>query len=117
MKKGEYLLNTGEYNNGIKILESAKNSCPNPGLYYLLGDAYLSVKKYKQAEEQYTFLSYALPNLVRPKYLLAKLYYETGQTDKWKKQALEVINFKPKVQSLFMADMIKEIKILYYGHK
>ncbi len=113
--EGESFFDLGRYNEAILLFEQAKKICSNKKLYYDLGNAYESVHKYDEAEKQYKFISDAMPALLQPKYLLAKLYYKTGQTAKWDKKALEVINFKPKVQSWMTDNMIYEIKTLYYS--
>lgn len=110
---GNHLLQKRDYDKAINFLESAKTYCPNKSLYYTLGTAYKLVGKYDKAEEQYKFLVYALPGLVRPRYMLAKLYYDTKQETKWRKEALSLISFKPKVESNSTEAMIEEIKELY----
>ncbi len=114
IKRAEYLLDLGRYYEGIELLEHAKNTCSNPQLYFLLGNAYENLNLFKKAEKQYIFLSSAIPNLLQPKFLLAMLYYKQGHIMEWKKLALEVINFKPKVQSPITEAMMRETQTLYF---
>ncbi len=104
------LIATGEFNKAIKLLESAKAFCPGKNLFYTLAMAYRYSNKNEKAEEQYVFIENALPGHMRPRYMLAKLYYETGQTAKWRSKAFEVINFKPKIDSNFTKAMVSDIK-------
>jgi tetratricopeptide (TPR) repeat protein len=117
LRKCDYLLHTGNYGQAITQLEEAKNVTAEKTIYFSLGSLYNFEKKYNRAEEQYLFLYYALPNLLKPKYLLAKLYYETGQSTKWEKEANEVLNFRPKVPSVETEAMITEIQGLKNNKK
>ncbi len=76
--KGKYYFNNEEYDKAIATLELAKQSCSSKNLCYILGACNESAKRFDRAEEQYKFLRDAIPGLVRPSYLLAKLY----RTDK-----------------------------------
>ena len=113
--QGYNLIAKQKFDEAVTLLESAKSFCPNKSLYYALGLAYKYSNKTDKAEEQYKFLEYAMPTLIRPKYMLAKLYYETKQTTEWRNKALEIINFKPKIQSRYTEAMIQEIRELYYN--
>lgn len=113
LAKGKNYLENKKYSKAITTLELAKKSCPSKHLYYLLGACYESEKKFDYAERQYKFLKYSLPSLVRPRYLLAKLYYKSGQIAKWEKEALEIMNFKPKIQSSSTQAMIEDIYDLW----
>lgn len=115
--QANYFLTNKEFPKAINELERAKSKCPAITLYYMLGDTYKQVKDYKKAEHNYLAVSNALPNLVKPHYLLAKLYYETSQHAKWRNKALFVINFKTKGSSIEAGTMIDEIKYLYNQNK
>lgn len=113
LQKCDYLLYKGDYKKAIVCLEQIKSLCPGRVIYSTLGSLYTYNKNYKKAGQQYTFLYYALPALVEPKYQLAKFYYDTGQQAKWKIAAREVINFHPKIASNITDQMVTEIKELY----
>lgn len=106
------LISKAKYDSAIAILESAKPFCAPKGLYYTLGAAYKLSNENEKAEEQYSFLEFALPNQMRPKFMLAKLYYETRQTSKWKEKASELLRFEPKIESIATKSMIREIQEL-----
>ena len=65
------------------------------------------------AAEQYYQKAYRrLPNRLYPLYLLAKLYFETGQDDKAREMADRVLSFDPKVPSTAVREMKGEIRRL-----
>ena len=51
-----------------------------------------------------------VPGLLLPKYLLAKLYVESGETEKAKTTALEILNSPVKVKSTATNEIIKEMR-------
>ncbi len=112
MTKCDYLVYAGRYDEAINLLEHSKQITSDTKLYYALGDLYSFKKQFPQAERQFEFLYYALPGLLKPKYLLAKLYYETGQTAKWNMVAREILAFKPKIASAATNAMLFDIQNL-----
>ncbi|MDI3520598.1 MAG: hypothetical protein PWQ06_799 [Anaerophaga sp.] len=51
-----------------------------------------------------------VPGLLLPKYLLAKLYVESGETEKAKTIALEILNSPVKVKSTATNEITNEMK-------
>lgn len=100
------------YPKALKILKQAQKVSPDKEIYYEKGDIYLYMNKYKLAEKNYLIISTAIPNLLRPKYLLAKLYYQSQQKAKWQQMSRQVVTFKPKVVTIETILMQREIKIL-----
>jgi len=117
LSKCENLLKNRDYDAARQQLEKAKEISSDTRIYYALGNLYVDQKMFPKAEEEYKFLYYALPNLIKPKYKLAMLYYNTNQTAKWDKVAREIIEFKPKIPSIFSNDMQTEVYDLYFKKK
>jgi O-antigen ligase len=113
VSRANQLFANSKFEEGINTLEEIKKSCPYKTLYYSLGFAYQQLNRNDKAEEQYKFLENALPSLVRPKYELAMLYYDTHQKRKWREKAIELINFSPKIRSASTDAMVSRIKELY----
>lgn len=110
----EYDLKRNQLDKAINTLEYEKQFSCEPNIYYALGELYTAQKRYGNAEQQYRFVYFALPDLLKPKYNLAKFYYESNQKDKWNKIAPLVISFKPKVVSQLTTKMKCDIKHLFY---
>jgi O-antigen polymerase len=100
----------GKDQESIMLFQQAKMLIPLKELYYSRGLAFQKIKKYKEAELEYREVEKRLPNLIYPKYLLAKLYYDSGQISKWNLKAKEVIEFKPKIESGFTLLLKKKIR-------
>lgn len=110
---GDFLLNYGKalsmaekHEKAIEILEYAKNYYPNTVLQTALGDSYKALGQFNKAEEAYLDAWHMIPSRFYPKYLLAKLYNETGQIEKAIDTANELLTKEVKVDS----QAIKEIK-------
>lgn len=112
LRKCDYLLHLNQYDKAIAGLEAAKTRASNKIIYLKLGDLYAYQKKYNKAEAQYRFVYYALPGLIQPRYLLARLYYESHKTAKWETAANGVLTFNPKVVSWMTNDMKSDIRRL-----
>ena len=107
---GKQLKNEQAYDKAIVVFKNAKQICPDPEIYYELGNVYCLVKQYDYAEKEYSFISIAIPSLLKPSYLLAKMYHESNQEEKFLKTAYEILNTKLKVESyetFFMKDQIR----------
>ncbi|MDE5417940.1 O-antigen ligase family protein [Labilibaculum sp. DW002] len=110
---GKCLLMNEEFTEAKIVLEKAKLYRSDPILYTALGDTYRALKEYEKAEKAYLQAWYIIPHKFYPKYLLAKLYDETGQTTKSKRIAKELLNKKVKVKSKAIEEMRSELaKIL-----
>jgi len=104
---GKSLQMAGEDSLSVIVLERAKLLTSDQVLYTTLGDAYKNTGNYNKAEESYHFASFMQPHTLYPHYLLAKLYSETGQSEKAIDKAKEVINKEAKVEST----AVEEIKL------
>ena len=65
----------------------------------IIGKNYKELGNFAEAEQEFETAFLMLPNRLYPLYLLARLYYDTDQTDKFVEMAARVDEFKPKVDS------------------
>jgi len=110
---GDYLTNYGkalsmanEHQQAIEVLRQAVFYYPNIVVYTALGDSYKALGKTVEAEQAYLTAYYMNPSRFYAQYLLAKLYDETGQTEKATDIANELLQKEVKIPSV----AIKEIK-------
>lgn len=102
----------------ISILLQAKLYYPNIVIYTALGDNYAALEKNDQAEQAYFQAWYMNPSRFYPKYLLAKLYDKSGQSNKAIAVANELLNKPIKIQSTAVDEMQIEMrKILSKNNK
>lgn len=114
---GEFLIHFGkalsiseEYNRAIEILERAKNYFPNTILFTSLGDCYKNTGKYELAEKCYSKAAMMVPNRFYPNYLLAKLYFETGNTEMAVRIATDLLTKEIKIESLAILEIRNEME-------
>ena len=77
-----------------------------------LGDSHKALGNYLAAETAYLKSSQMIPYLLFPRYLLAKLYYESGQHGKAIQVAEELINSPVKVESSVVNEIRTEMESL-----
>jgi O-antigen polymerase len=106
---GAALALTKEHAQSIPLLEKAITKASDPNAYVLLGNEYLATKQYNKAESAYTIASHITPAKLYPKYLLAKLYIEMGQTAKAIQQATEVTQWDDKIHTTAADEMRAEM--------
>jgi len=109
---GKALAMAAEYKTGIEILQQAKKYQTNTILYTTLGDCYKNLSEYKNAEAAYMKAHYMIPNRFYPKYLLAKMYQESGQIEKAKSTAKELLSKPVKVESTAIMEIRDEMKLI-----
>jgi tetratricopeptide (TPR) repeat protein len=116
---GEYLTHygkalnvAGQHEEAIRTLQQATLYFPNTIVYTALGDSYKALGKNSTAEQSYIHARHMIPSRFYPLYLLAKLYDETGQTEKAAAMALELINKKVKVNSTAIKEIRTEMEKL-----
>ncbi|MFW6272388.1 MAG: tetratricopeptide repeat protein, partial [bacterium] len=83
---------------------------PNTVVYTALGDSYKATGQYKNAEEVYSHAWYMNPSRFYPKYLLAKLYDESGQLEKAAIVAGELLAKEVKVESTAVEEIKAEMQ-------
>ena len=103
---GQCLSKTGQYEEGIRILTEGTRLSADPMFYNIMGKDAEALKHFGQAEACFKQASYMVPHRLYPLYLLAKMYFESGQPEKGRDMARQVIQKEPKV----MSDAVKEMK-------
>jgi O-antigen ligase len=109
---GVFLLNNKEFYKSIYLFNEAKKYYFDDYLYLNMGDAYNEINDFKDAEIAYKQAKYMLPNRLWPKYSLMLLYDKSGQKDKAKFTASEILNIHLKINTRDCFIMKKEAKKL-----
>ncbi|MCX8492268.1 MAG: hypothetical protein ORN54_14510 [Cyclobacteriaceae bacterium] len=116
---GDYLMNYGKalsvmgrHKEAIGILEHGQKYLNTTIVQTALGDSYLAQKSYHKAEECYSQASYMIPHRFYPKYLLAKLFEESGQKERAKAMASEILGRRVKINSVAIEEMKSEMRDL-----
>ncbi len=108
---GAELSVAGHYKEGLNILNKAKPLIYDSDVFVYLGNCYLGLQKYKQAEDAYMEAIHLKPYLFIPRYQLVHLYVHRGNNKKAVQMAKEIIALKPKVNT----NMIRNIKHEMYA--
>jgi tetratricopeptide (TPR) repeat protein len=98
-----------QYGKSNEILRRAMQISCDPMLYNVMGKNCQALKQYEQAEQCFIKAVNLVPNRLYPHYLLAKLYHETGQKEKAETETDIVLNKPPKVESMAVEEMRKEL--------
>lgn len=107
---GKALSMAGKHEEAITTLKKALKYYPNTVVYTALGDSYKATGKSKKAEEGYLHAWHMNPSRFYSKYLLAKLYDETGQREKAIKVAKELLEKEIKVESTAIEEIKAEMQ-------
>lgn len=107
---GKALSMVGKHEEAITTLKEAAQYYPNTVVYTALGDSYKATGKSKKAETAYLHAWHMNPARFYPKYLLAKLYDETGQKVKAAKVARELLEKEIKVESTAIDEIKAEMQ-------
>lgn len=102
---GKALSAQDKFHESIHILMKGVSRSSDPMFYNLIGNNYLALGEAGKAEEYYWKAYYTLPNRHYPLYLLAKLYHETGQDEKARSMARQILDKEPKVMSTAIREM------------
>jgi O-antigen polymerase len=114
---GKALSMDGQNQRSLEILELASGYYNSHILWNAIGDGYKVLGNYKAAEAAYIESSLMMPVMLFPRYLLAKLYHESGQHEKARQTAKEVLNSPVKVESSAIREMINEMSGLIESNK
>jgi tetratricopeptide (TPR) repeat protein len=109
---GHSLSKLGEYEKSSEILRHATKLSNDPMFHNIIGNNYLALKDYDNAEKSYRTAYNIVPNRIYPLYLLTRLCLERGDTAKAMNMCRKVMNFKPKVHSNAVMEIRAEIKEL-----
>lgn len=114
---GDFLTNYGKalsmaekHAEAIDVLQQAARYYPNTVVYTALGDSYKRMGRTLPAEQAYLHAAHMNPSRFYPRYLLAKLYDETGQKEKAIQVANELLAKDIKVESTAIEEMKEEMK-------
>lgn len=107
---GQCLSKTGQYEESNRILTEGTQFSSDPMFYNIMGKNYQALKQYDKAEEAFRRACLVIPHRLYPLYLLAKMYFESGQTEKGVEAARQLIAKEPKVSSSATEDMKKEME-------
>ncbi len=94
----------------LKYMNKAVLYNPSPSYYYKLGRLYENINDIQKALSHYVFVEKAIPNLLKPKYLKSCLYYNRGDTVNFMIHVQEALNFAPKIYTLEVVEMRKDLK-------
>lgn len=117
MNYGKALLMAEQYKPALRILNQSKNYLNNTFIQINLGDGYMALKQYSNAESAYQKAAYMIPSRFYPIYLLAKLYNESNQKRKAKVKALEFLEKEVKIPSTAIKEMKIEMKKIIKDYK
>jgi tetratricopeptide (TPR) repeat protein len=98
-----------QYEKSNEVLRRATQISCDPMLYNVIGKNYQALKEYELAEQSFRKAANLVPNRLYPHYLLAKLYHEMGLTDKAESETNIVLTKPPKVESMAVEEMRREL--------
>ncbi len=107
---GKALSIAGKHEKAIAILLQASRYYPNTVVYTALGDCYKGLGQTANAEQAYLHAWHMNPSRFYPKYLLAKMYDESGQKVKAVEIARELLSKDIKIESTAIREIRDEMK-------
>lgn len=110
MNYGKALVMAGEHERAVKILEQAKHHLNTTIMETAIGDAHKALGNYSTAEAAYRHAANMIPHRFYPPYLLAKMYDESGQAEKAKAKAREILDKEVKVPSTAIREIRSEME-------
>ncbi len=114
---GKCLAMDEKWQDAKAVLEQAGTFRSDPILSATLGDTYKALKEYDKAETAYWQAWYMVPHRFYPKYLLAKMYDETGRHNKAVELAKELIRKNAKVESTAVIEIKEEMLLIIEKNK
>lgn len=117
---GKFLLAYGEFlvedsssvRQGIDILEKSKSYFISYQTFNSTAIAYQTSGNFNKAIENFEFLSCFIPSQFYPKYEIAKIYQETGDTLELRRIGNVILNMPVKIPSLQVDGMKKDIRAM-----
>ncbi len=110
---GRSLNMTGSYAQSNEILERISLYMHDPMAHNIMGNNFKHMGNIQAALKQYRTAHYYMPNHIYPLYLIAMLYYETGDTTRFVQSARLVLDFEPKIESSATQELKNEIRKFY----
>ena len=96
---GRSMNQIGSYTASNDLMRQAAVMKGDPMIYNIMGNNYKELGDAAAAERYYQKAHSIMPNRIYPLYLLASLYFDTGQAGKAAETAQRVLDFKEKVTS------------------
>ena len=96
---GKMLAQQRRYNDSNAMLRQGALVSNDPMFYVIQGNNYRDMGAYTEAETAYRKAYHVLPNRLYPLYQLMCLYEQSGETQKMREMAQQVIDFNVKVES------------------
>ena len=112
---GQSLNRNGEYEKSDEVLSLGTRVSSDPMFWNVMGNNSKALGKFREAESRYKSAFRMVPNRLYPLYLLAKLYYEEGDTVRFLEMEERMERFVPKVESVNTEKMRSEIRQLKCG--
>jgi len=112
MSYGKALAMAKQSQKSLNLLKQALYFTDNTIIETTLGDVYKKLGRYKAAELSYIKAEQMVPNRFYPEYLLAKLYYDSGQKSEAYRKAKEILSKQVKIPSNAIQEMKAEMKLM-----
>ena len=109
---GKMLNMTNQCHESIKFLKHAAKICPSYDTFIELGLCYEKTGELLKAESCWSKAVTMIPARFKPEYLLAEMYFKTGDLSNAKLLTNKLLNRKPKLYTPEVYDLINEIKQL-----
>jgi O-antigen polymerase len=100
----------GQFKKSNHILTMAQKHLSSYIIFNTFGDNYKALKDFDKAEAAYIQSRYMVPSLLLPKYLLAKLYEDSGKHKKAIQTAGEILNSPVKIESTATHEIMNEMR-------
>ena len=113
---GQCLSKTRRYGQGNCILFEGSRLSADPMFWNIMGKNYQALRAYREAEACFRHAAYMVPNRLYPLYLLANLYFSTGEAEKGIATARALLAKEPKVMSDAVREMKAEMKEKLEAH-
>ena len=110
---GHALNKIGDNKKSNEILRRGSELSNDPMFHNILGNNYLAMKDYDNAEKSYKMAFNIVPSRIYPLYLLAKLYSEQGNRSKSLNMCKKVMDFRPKIHSPAVDELKVEVEELF----
>ena len=109
------LFMNGKLSKSEDNVEQAMRLCCNSLLFNLLGDIHKAQERPDEAEQDYMNAFYVLPDRLYPLSRLARLYYDNGDTIKFRNMVDCIRRFRPRVESASTRQIRAEVDELAAG--
>ena len=109
---GQSLNKKGRYEESNNILKLGTEISCNPMFWIIMGNNNLAMGNIDYAENLYKHAFYMVPNRLYPLSLIAKLYYQEGDTSSFKYTRDIVESFIPKIESVTTDSLRNDIRKL-----